>query len=87
MLVIFGPRGSFASSAWTRANPTAKTRKRDRKRFLNFMAVNGPVVPGMMRGKRRNEKERPACRRGDQRYEWGMACILKYIRVRYTNLI
>lgn len=36
LLVILGPRVSrLASSAWTSAKPTAKTKKMDRKRLLN----------------------------------------------------
>lgn len=54
LLVIFGPRGSFwFSSAWTRANPSAKTRKTDRKIFLNFMVVNISAALWMWKNGRR----------------------------------
>lgn len=36
LLVILGPRGSLVS-AWTRAKPTAKTKKRDTKRLRKYM--------------------------------------------------
>lgn len=43
LVVILGPRGSLDSAAWTRASPAAKTRKRDKKRFLKYMtAHNAP---------------------------------------------
>lgn len=40
LLVIFGPRGSLVSSAWTRASPTAKTRKKDKNRLLKFIVAH-----------------------------------------------